>query len=473
MDMKSKHWIRWQVALQIALVIWIVWVVNAWAFRHSWRIDLTRDQRYVIAPETKDFLRTLPKRVDIVVPYSFGPGAKDRLQSRILRRAIRTIEEFELVNPYCRLAEEIDIVRDPLRWQQRREELGLDQPNRLYLIAGDRRELVTLDDLAVLSEDPEAPEILRERVPEALAAALERVVLNDAPRVLLTTGHGESSLGDDRPNIGLSEFRRDLQDRGFQIETVDLRQGGVIPAGIDVLIVIAGSMGSDLAFEPFAPDARAEVIRYHDGGGSLFLLLPFDGLSGLESICESAGITAGHGIVHSASSTQGVGAIRVAEYLEGHPITDRFESGADFVEIASFRPLLVTDEAEALVSSSADSWLEIDIDGRQAADEPAGPFVVAAISQAEEGGKLAVFGSWTPVLDVFHRGHSRRLLLLTLDWLTDREGPAAGVGRVDSRDRVDLTPEALSALSWISIVFLPGSVVVLGTVVWTLRRRLR
>jgi len=464
--------IRLHVLIQLLLVAWIVWVANAWAFRNSWRLDWTADARYELAPETREFLRQLPKRVDIIVPTSMGRSAEDRIRARVFDRAIRTLREFELVNPYCRVAEVLDIGRDPVRWGRLREEHGIDAPNRVYLFAGDRREWVGFEDLAEIAPTIDGPTLARERVPEALSAALERLVREEAPRVLFTRGHGEASPSDERAQVGLGALVRDLTERGIVLESSDLRRGGSIPEGVDVVVIAAGSTGPD-PFEPLGLEARGEVERFLAAGGDLLVLLPFDGESGLESILEPLGIGTRSGLVHTGSTAGGggIGALEVDLFDEEHPVTRRLRSEVDTVELASFRALTVAPPARALVTSPAEAWLERDLAGVHDPEEPLGPFPLVAASEGEEGsGRVLVFASWTPVIDALHRGQSRRLLLAGFDWLTERDGPVAGAGRVDPRERVLLDPAARRLWLLLTLVAYPGAIILIGVGVWSRRR---
>jgi len=461
------------VALQVLLATWILWVGNAWAFRHSWRIDLTRDRHLTIPEETRQFLRELPKRVDVVVPYGFGTSAADRLGARVLARAVRTIEEFELVNPYCHLAEHVHIGREPLRWQQLREERSIDLPNRIYLFAGERRETVALEDLAEFDEGQDGPVLVRERVPEALAAALLRVVREDAPRMLFTTGHGETAIDDARPDVGIAAWVRDLRDRGIEISPIDIRAQGRIPDEADAIVVVGGEVSPEGGFEPFGPDERAVLERFLERGGHLLVFLPFEGQSGLEPLLATRGIAPLAGLVTTAErgAGGGFGALEVSEFDGDHPTTARFRSGEDSLELTSFRALGAESPAVSLLRSSPDSWREMPpLDGVRDADEPLGPFSLAAAA-GSDGGRLIVLGSWTPPLDIFYRGETRRLLLGIADWLTGRGGVPAGVGRIDPGDRVHLSPGVTRAFFWTCIVTMPGSALALGLVVWILRRR--
>ncbi len=472
--MTGRSSVRVHVVLQILLATWVLWVANAWAFRHSWRIDLTSDHRYSVPAETSEFLISLPKRVDVVIPYSFGASALDRIQARVLAQAIRTLEEFERINPDFHIDTEIHVGRDPLRWQQLREERAIEQLNCVHLFSGDRRELVAIGDLAEIFVGDDGPVLRRERVPEALFDALVRVVRNeDAPLVLFSTGHGELALDDTRQGVGIGPWVRDLRERGVTLESIDIARGERIPHDVTALAVIAGSIESTVPFEPFGADECAEVERFVAQGGHLLLLLPFQGSSGLESLAAARGIEPLDGLVCSSLRTRegGLGTVQAGVFAVDHPVTARFRFGEDVVELNSFRPLMVADGAVSLVSCSDSTWAEqVPLDGIRGTDEPSGPFALVAAAEGE-GGRMVVLGSWTPVLEIFYRGQTRRLLLNIGDWLTKRDGIPAGVGRVDPGNRVVLTPGVRSAFFWTSVFTLPGSVLVLGVVVWWVRRR--
>ena len=471
----TKRQIRIHVVLQLFLATWCLWVANAWAFRHSWRVDLTSDQRYALAPETVAFLRQLPTKVDVVVPTSFGRSATDRLRAKIFSRAVRTLEEFELVNPYCRLSETLNIAANPVRWGELRNQLGIDRENRVYFLAGDRREWVSIEDLATITETSDGPILVEERVPEALAAALERLLQEESPRWLFTQGHGAVSPTDTRPNFGVSSWLRDLTERGLILESSDLRRGGAIPEETDVVCITGGQV-AEVPFEPFGIEARGEIERFLARGGNLMVFLPFDGPIGFEDLLKEWGVIPLAGLVHSeqANASGAIGAIEAADFDDSHPITARFKNETDRIELASIRGLEVQAPARPLLFSTSQTWLERDLDGRQSAEEPPGPFPVVAATELSRGdvtNRIVVLGSWTPVVDAYHRGQSRRLLLSIADWLLEREARGVGTGRVDAGHRVPWSPDHARLWNWITLLIAPGLVLLIGGAVVWMRRR--
>ncbi|MGA1778929.1 MAG: hypothetical protein ACO4CW_01150, partial [Planctomycetota bacterium] len=95
---------------------------------------------------------------------------------------------------------------------------------------------------------------------------------------------------------------------------------------------------------------------------------------------------------------------------------------------------------------------------------------VEDLSEIPRARRVLVFASWTPVIAALHRGQSRRLLLAGFDWLTERDGPVAGAGRVDPRERVLLDPAARRLWLLLTLVAYPGAIILIGVGVWSRRR---
>ena len=68
------------VIIQVAVVIFIVGMVNYFSFHHFKRFDQTRDQKYVLSGQTKQLLGGLKKPVKAVVFFStiavYGPTSE-------------------------------------------------------------------------------------------------------------------------------------------------------------------------------------------------------------------------------------------------------------------------------------------------------------------------------------------------------------------------------------------------------------
>src|SRR6516162_10740606 len=58
------------VLVQIVLILFLVAMVNSFAFKHYTRWDLSRDQKYALSDKTKRFLDTLKGKMRITVFFS-------------------------------------------------------------------------------------------------------------------------------------------------------------------------------------------------------------------------------------------------------------------------------------------------------------------------------------------------------------------------------------------------------------------
>lgn len=476
------------VVAQLLLATWLLLIVNGWAFKNSWRVDLTRDKKYALDPSTEQFIRQLPRGVDVVVAFSNRSTSEAALAQQALDRAIRLCEEFQLVNPSFRLAETVDVLRDPAGWDRVKERYSIEAPDCVYLFSGDRRETLLPTDMASFrlpsaSNPNVTPELVSERVAEALAAAVKRVVSLDQPVIRFTQGSGEMSVESPRGQWSLGLFRRSLVDRGYEVETIDLRTTEDVPPKTDLLVLVCG--GPD-GFEPLRGQRRDAVERYLDGGGSLLVFLPFTGATGLERLLTNHGILPGDTFVAvdgpSPGRRSGPTTFQIAGFVnEGHPAALGLTFGEFEAEVDSYRHLQLDPEspAQALLSSSDDSWLERDLSLlRRHESDPVGRFPLVAASEVAAGSRVVVFGSWSSILDPSPTRRAgrygkgvQRLVLGSVHWLVREELGEVGSGRELAVERIPLTAGLLRAYRWSALVVLPGCSILAGLFAFWLRRR--
>ncbi|MEE8143371.1 MAG: Gldg family protein, partial [Planctomycetota bacterium] len=456
-------------------------------FRHSWRQDWTRDQRYAVSPETKQLLQTLPQRVEVVVPYFFSPDAMGRIYQNVFGRAMRALEEYDQLSPWFRVAKLVDVVREPTKWAELRRQREIDQHNRIYLFSGDRREVLGIDDLAQIRTptmaDPSVrAELISERVSEALANAIQRVAHEERPLILFTQGHGEISL--ERPVGGYSmrAFQFALGDRGYEVGSVNLRTESNIPEQARLVIVVAsGDMSRP--YQPLRGAPRRAVEQHLKRGGSLFLFLPVQSECGLEDNLKTFGITPHEGVVHvigpSPGRKQGTTKFLYCRRIHEGSLISKDLGSLDFLaEVDTCGALQVEHPAMSILLTDPDCWLETSFPARKDHSDPRGPFTLMAASigqstsqEAEAAPRVVVFSSWSPVLDGYFQGDLRRLLLNAVYWLTDREELTATQWREDVRDQFVLTGPVRNAFFWTSVAVLPLCPLLGGLLVFFLRRR--
>ncbi|MDE2089530.1 MAG: GldG family protein [Gammaproteobacteria bacterium] len=127
-----------------------------------------------------------------------------------------------------------------------------------------------------------------------LTNALLRVARGGHRRIVFITGHGERSpFGS--ANFDLGTFGREMQHRGFKLQTVNLAKTPQIPAGTTVL-VIAGPQVNLL------PGEVTLIERYIDQGGNLLWLAEPGDLHGLEPVASRLGVTFMPGVIVDANT---------------------------------------------------------------------------------------------------------------------------------------------------------------------------
>ena len=212
---RATRWLRTlNLLLQALLVLTLVGGLNYLARNHPVRLDLTRHRSFSLSPETLAYVKDLKRPVRVVVTLnadSTNPEVRGLLQEyRLATEA----------NPGGAI--KVDYI-DVFQNRREAEPLGLDQPDLILLLAGDRRSVLTIDELYRVTRDkdnkPQRTAFLGEQV---LTAALLDVSSPEKNKVYFLGGHGELRPEDSDANRGLSLVRDQLRLRNFDVESVDL-----------------------------------------------------------------------------------------------------------------------------------------------------------------------------------------------------------------------------------------------------------
>src|SRR5438046_7463081 len=112
------------VLVQIVLILFLVAMVNSFAFKHYKRWDFSRDKKYALSDKTKRFLNTIKGKVRITVFFSpntpitvdvqnllteFQYAAKGKIDienidpERNLSRAKEVVDKYKVVSDESRL----------------------------------------------------------------------------------------------------------------------------------------------------------------------------------------------------------------------------------------------------------------------------------------------------------------------------------------------------------------------------------
>lgn len=436
----------------------ILVVVNYLVYNNSQRWDLTEDQQFTLAPETRETLERLPQNVTALAFYTprlsstFAEGLLDQYKFHSGGNF-----DYQFINPEA----------DPLTAQQ----ANITRDGTIVFRMGEYQEQVTL-----VSE-------------REMTAALVRLISPGEQAVYFLTGHGEYSP-DEFGEQSYSSVKRALETKNYRVETLNLLALNRIPEDASV-IVIAG---------PTRPISEGEVAllrEFLDGGGALVVLaepLPMtdfgDDPDPLADYLEEAwGIVLGKDMVVDLTSNQVY--IAVANQYGDHLITQRLQGLVTIFPTARSVTVDRTVEevdSDELVFTAPQSWAETDLNALMgtaeagespqiAPDEDVDIIGPVPLSAAAENyineGRLVVFGDSDFASDAFFNQYGNGdLLVNAIDWAAEQEDIINLTPR-DSVTRLLVPPQqyVLNLILLGSVFIVPGAVLAAGVLAWVQRRR--
>lgn len=488
---------RWLLALNLAIIIalalYLVIGLNLIVFRHPARFDLTVEKVHTLSGETRARLGLVREEVRVIIPYFFqAENPLHQIERQVFIRALGLLKEYIALQPRIRVIDELDLLslEAASRWKKLCQELKLveSQINRFYFVSGKEdafRQVVTLEELAVYDKpltraDPTPPKIHKFQGERAFTAALTRLLRRERPKIHFTADWGEPSI-DHEGEGGLSDLRRELELNGYEARQLSLAKMESVPPDCDLLAVIAPS-------RPLSAADLGKLEDYLRREGRLWAAL---GLSEteLEKVLGNWGISVPKGQIFQESTVFGwANAVFATEFNPNHPITRDFQRGAFQVGGVASRPIEPRggDDLAAVylyrTPLKPASFLNLDGNLRKDPGERTGQFILAAAVSRQRperpppgwkplATRLAVCGDSTCLRNGELRKYSHRdVALNTIRWLLGRE-EEVGIGDSEWKEhRVPWTPEVQQFLFWVPIFLFPGIVLCMGVFVYFLRR---
>jgi gliding motility-associatede transport system auxiliary component len=453
--------------LLIVLALGIVVMANAVSVRYSARWDLTENKRHSLSSQTVKILQGLKAPVEAIAFFRSDQPGK-RVAEDLLKQYAQASKG--------KLTYRMD---DPDRSPGLAKRLGVESYGTLVLQSGEKSEKVL-----------EADE-------ERLTNALVKVTRSGKRVVYLLKGHGEREIGNTE-RAGLSRAKDELEKANYELKDLVLARDPQVPA--DASVVIIAGPRTDLF-----PQELEAIDAYLTKGGKVFFMAdPFQA-EGLAKYLTKYGITLGNDVVielNPIGRLFGVGPeVPVINQYEQHPITK------DLAGVMTLFPITRSVQLskaqvrgvapQVLARSSQQSWGETDRAGLQRgevkpdANDTPGPVPVAAVVTLDvlpgagtkgEGGKgedktpskarIVVVGTSNLASNQFLGAQGNRdFFMNVVSWLAD-EADQVAVRPRDARQQPIFINEAQSqAVLWLSLLVLPGAVMVCGILVVVRRRR--
>ncbi|HKS38551.1 MAG TPA: GldG family protein [Verrucomicrobiae bacterium] len=476
---------RWGILLNVlmscAMVLAVAAMINYLASRHYKRFQWNADTRYQLSPITLKMLAALTNDVKVIVFFDPDPHDSVYLSVKGL------INEYQLACSKLEV-EHVDYVRSPQRAEliKAQYKLAAEGDNDLIIFDSNGKFMIVYDkvlsEYGDVSQGPGGLELKRTafKGEQFFTSAIVGITDPKPFKAYFLQGHGEHSpVSED--NAGYFNFARLLEERNISVEGLSLQTNDV-PADCQLLIV-AGVR------HPLTPDELEKVESYLVRGGRAFFLfvssLADARKSGLEQALVKWGVEVGDNLVIDRSQAKGQAQLVLVNHYGQHPIVKPLMNSQLAVVMprsvrplpSSSRPADTAKVVELAFTSEAGQVLKRG--GQTVETNGIIPLMVAVEKGAIPGvnpdrgsTRIVVAGDsfFLGNLNIEH-GANRDFANLAVNWLLDRSQLQAIGPRPVREYRILLTQSQLMAARWVLLGGLPGSVLLLGLLVWARRRK--
>jgi len=478
---------RWGIALQVGLIILIVFsvvvMVNFLGRDYFLRFRWNTHPHNPLSAHTVSFLHSFTNQVQVTVYYNsqdpFFSLVKDLL------------DEYKLVNPRIRV-QVVDYLRDPTTALQLKDKYSLGSSaakNRVIFDCDGR--FIPVDGNALANYTIERTgndqEPLRRRATHFLGesmftAALLNVTSTKPLKAYFLVGHREHDIESDDETIGYLKFASLLKQNSIQVDRLNLLGTNAVPMDCNLLIV-AGPM------DPIPSQELGKIDQYLTQGGRLLALFNYvelrRGETGLEKLLTKWGVEVTNQAVRDPENTTG-GADVVVGAFSTHPLVNPLQlSRLQLVLPRVVRKLNArTQRADAPsnVDEVAFSGPNAYIDGKSPNDKHAFPLIVT-VENAIKGvitergtTRIVVVGDSIFLanhqIDLGENGRNRDFAGYLANWLLDRTQLVQGAGPQQIFEyHLNLTKAQLQSAEIILLAAFPGAPLLIGGLVWLRRRK--
>ena len=454
-------------ALLIVIALGVAVLANAVSLRYNARWDLTENKRHSLSPQTVKLLKALKSPVEVIGFFRSDTPGKRTAEDLLKQYAQASDGKFTYR------------VEDPDRSPGLARRYGVETYGTLVLQSGEKSEKVL-----------DAEE-------ERLTNALVKVTRPGNPIVYFVKGHGERDISSSE-RTGMSQAKEQLEKANYTVKDLELARTGKVPP--DAAVVIVPGPRTDLL-----PPELTAIDDYLAQGGHVLVMADPLQADGLAKYVAKYGVTLGQDLVVEPSPIGrllGVGPeVPLVMQYEQHPITkDMAKVMTGFPLTRSVSPAKTPPKGmtvSPLAKTSADSWGETNLDGLRRGQpasrddkdtpgpvpvllavtiEPAPAPKVAGQAEADDSkkpkGRLVVLGTSTFASNqaLGFQGN-RDLFLNIVAWLAGQEDEIAVRPKDPRLNPIFATEAQKNAILWLSIVVLPGAVMVCGIALVVRRRR--
>ena len=192
--------------LMVLVVVGIIVLLNILVYQHSFRWDLTSNNRYSISNQTKKVLNNLEEKIDIVGFFKSGSGTKNRVELLLERYQAQT--------------DNLNVTFiDPDKNPGKAKEYGINSYGTTVVKSAKRKKKISSTDLVSINRRQRTQSFKGEQV---FTRALIDVTKKTTANIYFLTGHGEHSLDKE-----IRTLKENLNGEGYQVASVNLAKSGI------------------------------------------------------------------------------------------------------------------------------------------------------------------------------------------------------------------------------------------------------
>src|SRR6266550_578660 len=479
--------IGFNVLVQIVLILFVVAMVNSFAFKHYARWDFSRDQKYALSDKTKRFLDTLKGKMRITVFFAPNTPITGDVQN--------LLTEYQYAGKGKIDVEHIDPERNLSRAKELFDKYKVVTDESLLVLDYDgRNKTVKASEMADIDQSGmafgEGPRVAAFKGEQAITSAMIDLVEGKKKTLGYVTGHKEPPLSEGTSPI--SVLKTFIENENIKFQELNLLDLDAIPADVKAVMIV----GPQYDFS----DREMKLLRdFWDKQGRILLLLdPAAKTPNLRGFVNELGVKPNDDrlMVFLRTGIQELALTRdvQARFLGDSPITKRladvrtlFFGGTssltlepDRVRAANIRlePLIQAEKGYfAETDYNSDDQAKLQADAKAAGAPPTIGAAVERGASADErvqmnSSRLVVVSNATFVQDnaVTQDQQALDFISGSVNWLLSREQLIGIAPKIPKPLTFSLNEDALRNLRWIILVGMPLIFAALGAAVWWQRR---
>ena len=479
--------IGFNVLVQVVLILFLMAMVNSFAFKHYARWDFSRDQKYALSDKTKRFLDTLKNKMRITVFFSPNTPITADVQN--------LLTEYQYAGKGKIDVEHIDPERNLSRAKELFDKYKVVTDESLLVLDYDgRNKTVKASEMADVDQSGmafgEGPRVTAFKGEQAITSAMIDLVEGKKKTLGYVTGHKEAPLSEGTSPITV--LKTFIEDENIKFQELNLLDLDAILAEVKAVMII----GPQYDFS----DREMKLLRdFWDKQGRILLLLdPAAKTPKLRGFVNELGVKMNDDrlMVFLRTGIQELALTRdvQARFMGDSPITKRladvrtlFLGGTSSLTLEPDRVRAANIRVEPLIQAekgyfaekdyNTDDQVKLQADAKQSNV----PLTIAAAvgkgGSADQrvqvnSARLIVVSNASFVQDNAITQDQQGLDFISgsVNWLLSREQLIGIAPKVSKPLTFSLNEEALRRLRWIILVFIPLVPAVIGTMVWWQRR---